>query len=260
MAPLAHALFILAHDAAHYRLYETRWLNDLVGRLCGTLAGLSMCTYRVIHRLHHNHLYGPRTRTSRCTAAIRAGGRISRGSSPRTSPGLTAWKTYAYFFGAPAVERRHEHGGAPARRHQPATAAGGPRDRWGVLAFHVIDAGGRLRDRLGLVLRSCSGSSRLRPSCRSSSGSVRSASTARSPTTRHRSLQRAPTCRTGGSATCCSRTTSTTTSSTISTRRCPHYNLPRLHRALNAHGVLEGAEIRRLSETLPRIFADRVAP
>lgn len=32
MGPLAHALFILSHDAAHYRLYETRWLNDLVGR------------------------------------------------------------------------------------------------------------------------------------------------------------------------------------------------------------------------------------
>src|SRR4030095_10471078 len=59
MAPLAHALFILAHDAAHYRLYETRWLNDLVGEVCGTFAGLSMCTYRVIHRMHHNHLYGP---------------------------------------------------------------------------------------------------------------------------------------------------------------------------------------------------------
>src|SRR5262245_41917079 len=25
-----HALFVLAHDAAHYRLFEPRWLNDLV--------------------------------------------------------------------------------------------------------------------------------------------------------------------------------------------------------------------------------------
>ena len=31
IAPLQHALFVLAHDAAHYRLYETRWLNDAVG-------------------------------------------------------------------------------------------------------------------------------------------------------------------------------------------------------------------------------------
>jgi len=57
IAPLQHALFILAHDAAHYRLYQSRWLNDLVGRLAGTLGGIPMCAYRVIHRLHHNHLY-----------------------------------------------------------------------------------------------------------------------------------------------------------------------------------------------------------
>jgi hypothetical protein len=42
IAPLQHALFVLAHDGAHYRLYETRWLNDAVGRLCGTIAGVSM--------------------------------------------------------------------------------------------------------------------------------------------------------------------------------------------------------------------------
>ena len=40
-------------------LFEQRWLNDAVGRACATVQGLSMRTYRVIHRLHHNHLYGP---------------------------------------------------------------------------------------------------------------------------------------------------------------------------------------------------------
>src|SRR5262245_44646296 len=44
-----HALFVVAHDAAHYLLYENRGLNDAVGRLCATVQGLSMCTYRVIH-------------------------------------------------------------------------------------------------------------------------------------------------------------------------------------------------------------------
>ncbi|HXL75091.1 MAG TPA: fatty acid desaturase, partial [Burkholderiales bacterium] len=53
-----HALFVVAHDAAHYLLYDTRWLNDAVGRACSTVQGLSMRTYRVIHRLHHNNLYG----------------------------------------------------------------------------------------------------------------------------------------------------------------------------------------------------------
>ena len=53
-----HALFVIAHDAAHYLLYENRVLNDVVGRTCAMLQGLSMCTYRVIHRMHHNNLYG----------------------------------------------------------------------------------------------------------------------------------------------------------------------------------------------------------
>ena len=62
-----HALFILSHEAAHYRLFTHRGCNDLVGRICASAAGLSMCTYRIIHRLHHNDLYGtgPRYRTAR---------------------------------------------------------------------------------------------------------------------------------------------------------------------------------------------------
>ena len=39
IAPLQHALFVLAHDAAHYRLYQSRWLNDAVGRFVGTGGG-----------------------------------------------------------------------------------------------------------------------------------------------------------------------------------------------------------------------------
>src|SRR3569833_1411148 len=52
-----HALFILAHDAAHYRLFRARALNEVAGRAIGMAGGISMCTYRVIHRLHHNNLY-----------------------------------------------------------------------------------------------------------------------------------------------------------------------------------------------------------
>ena len=70
-----HALFVIAHDAAHYLLYERRGVNDLVGRACATVQGLSMCTYRVIHRLHHNNLYGeldPDTALHGGTLAARA--------------------------------------------------------------------------------------------------------------------------------------------------------------------------------------------
>jgi len=34
-----HALFVIAHDAAHYLLYERRWLNEVVGRVCAMLQG-----------------------------------------------------------------------------------------------------------------------------------------------------------------------------------------------------------------------------
>ena len=54
-----HAMFVLAHDAAHYRLFRSRALNDAAGRFLGSITGISMCAYRVVHRLHHNHLYGP---------------------------------------------------------------------------------------------------------------------------------------------------------------------------------------------------------
>jgi hypothetical protein len=37
----------------------------------------------------------------------------------------------------------------------------------------------------------------------------------------------------------------------------PHYNLPALHAVLTEHGILDGAEIRPLRETLQRVFADR---
>jgi fatty acid desaturase len=34
-----HALFVVAHEAAHYLLYDNRRLNDLVGRGCAMLQG-----------------------------------------------------------------------------------------------------------------------------------------------------------------------------------------------------------------------------
>jgi len=99
-----HALFVLAHEAAHYRLFEGRAPNDFAGRLCAGLAGLSMRTYRVIHRLHHNNLY---TELDPDTALH---GGYPRGKAYLVKKlltdlsGLTAWKTYAYFLGgAPAL-------------------------------------------------------------------------------------------------------------------------------------------------------------
>ena len=72
-----HALFVIAHDAAHYLLFENRRLNDVVGRACAMLQGLSMCTYRVIHRMHTTTCTGSWIPTLRCTAVIREAAPIS---------------------------------------------------------------------------------------------------------------------------------------------------------------------------------------
>ena len=98
-----HALFVITHDAAHYLLYERRWLNDLVGRACAMIQGLSMCTYRVIHRLHHNNLYGALDPDTALHGGYPRGRMYLVRKLAKDLSGLTAWKTYAYFLGgAPA--------------------------------------------------------------------------------------------------------------------------------------------------------------
>ena len=55
IATRQHALAILIHESAHYRLFANRALNDAVGTGLGWMIGVSMHSYRVVHRLHHNH-------------------------------------------------------------------------------------------------------------------------------------------------------------------------------------------------------------
>jgi fatty acid desaturase len=133
-----HALFVIAHDAAHYLLYERRWLNDAVGRACATVQGLSMCTYRVIHRLHHNHLYGALDPDT----ALHGGYPRGRGYLIRKLlkdlSGLTAWKTYAYFLGgAPALNTATNVALRPLDDTSEKLRAEARRDRNAVIAFHL---------------------------------------------------------------------------------------------------------------------------
>jgi fatty acid desaturase len=102
IATQQHALFILSHDAAHYRLFEHRGINDLIGRLCAAAPGLSMRTYRVIHRLHHNHLYGPQDPDIALHGGYPRGTWYLVRKLLKDLSGMTAAKTYAYFFGNPA--------------------------------------------------------------------------------------------------------------------------------------------------------------
>jgi fatty acid desaturase len=90
-----HALFVIAHDAAHYLLYENRLLNEIVGRTCAMLQGLSMCTYRVIHRLHHNNLYGVLDPDTALHGGYPRGRAYLIKKLLKDLSGLTAWKTEA---------------------------------------------------------------------------------------------------------------------------------------------------------------------
>ncbi|MCP4327598.1 MAG: fatty acid desaturase family protein [Alphaproteobacteria bacterium] len=137
IASRQQAFFILAHDAAHYRLYKTRWLNDLVGRACGTVIGISMCAYRVVHRLHHNHLYEPQDPDIPIHAGYPRGRAYLARKLAKDTVGLTAYKTYAYFFGAPAPNDQRDALNRPLDDTAPALRSAALNDRWAVAGFHI---------------------------------------------------------------------------------------------------------------------------
>jgi fatty acid desaturase len=134
-----HALFVIAHDAAHYLLYERRWLNDAVGRVCATVQGLSMCTYRVIHRLHHNNLYGELDPDTALHGGYPRGRWYLVRKLLKDLSGLTAWKTYAYFLGgAPALNTATNVAMRPLDDTSSKLRHEARRDRNVVIAFHVV--------------------------------------------------------------------------------------------------------------------------
>jgi fatty acid desaturase len=258
MGILQHAWFILAHDAAHYRLFEPRWLNDLVGRALATPGGISMCTYRVVHRLHHNHLYGKQDPDLPIHAGYPRGRAYLLKKLAKDAVGLTAWKTYAYFFGAPAINDDVGTANRPLNDTSPELRRTARRDRWIVAGFHA--AAPVLAFAAGhgwhyLVLW------------------VLPLLTVLQPILRFRAI--------------CEHGAVTDTGSPMTAARTnltpgwlgwalfphhvgyhlehhlypaiPHYNLPTCHRELVSRGLLEGGEVRRLAETARLVMADRSA-
>ena len=134
-----HALFIIAHDAAHYLLFERRWLNDLVGRACATVQGLSMCSYRVIHRMHHNNLYGELDPDTALHGGYPRGRAYLIRKLAKDLAGLTAWKTYAYFlFAAPALNTATNKALRPLDDTSERLRAEARADRRFVIGFHAV--------------------------------------------------------------------------------------------------------------------------
>jgi fatty acid desaturase len=263
-----HAWFILAHEAAHYRLFSQRWLNDGVGRAIGMASGISMCTYRVIHRLHHNHLYGPQDPDTAIHGGYPRGVRYLWKKLAQDLVGWNAWKTLAYFFGAPAIADEQGAGQRSGQLLNDTSASlrrAARHDRWAVLAFQVLFPtalgllwGGRALLIYGVlwplpILTVLQPILRLRAICEH--GAV---TDLRSP------LTAARTNRTWGSPG--NRLGRLLFPHHVNYHlehhlypAVPHYHLPRLHRLLAERGALKGAEVRDISDTLLHIFAPRPA-
>ena len=254
-----HALFIITHDAAHYLLYDRRWLNDLVGRACATPSGLSMCSYRVIHRMHHNNLYGELDPDTALHGGYPRGRMYLVRKLLKDLSGLTAWKTYAYFlFAAPALNTTTNKALRPLDDTSERLRTEARRDRNWVIAFHVAALAiaawsGYLLQYLALwvlplvtVVQAI-----LRLRAIAEHGATTDFS---SPLTAARTNL--------GPA-------------WLRWLLFPHhvnyhiehhlyasvpmYNLPRLHKEMRRQGVLEGAEVVAFPATLGKIFADRPA-
>jgi len=252
-----HALFVIAHDAAHYLLYERRGLNDLVGRACASVQGLSMCTYRVIHRLHHNNLYGELDPDTALHGGYPRGKAYLVKKLLKDLSGLTAWKTYAYFLGgAPALNTATNVAVRPLDDTSAKLRAEAKRDRNVVIAFHLLllvffTLTGYLIEYLVLwvlplvtVVQAI-----LRLRAIAEHGATTDFS---SPLTAARTNV-AP----GWLAWLIFPHQVNYHIEHHLYASVPHYNLPALHREMAARGVLDGAELVPFRVTLRKIFAAR---
>jgi fatty acid desaturase len=137
-----HALFVIAHDAAHYLLYDSRLLNEIVGRASAMVQGLSMCTYRVIHRMHHNNLYGELDPDTALHGGYPRGKAYLVKKLLKDLSGLTAWKTYAYFLGgAPGLNTATNVALRPLDDTSEKLRSEARQDRNAVIVFHICMLG-----------------------------------------------------------------------------------------------------------------------
>lgn len=254
-----HALFVLAHDAAHYRLFESRRLNDFFGRLFGVLGAIPVGSYRVIHRLHHNNLYGD------VDPDIALHGGYPRGRAylvrklAQDVAGLNAWKTIAYFFGNPAINARTNRAQRPLDDTSPALRAAARRDRLTVAAFHValpvglLIVGGPLALAKYMLLWIVPLLTVLQPILRLRAicehGAVTDTST---PLTAARTNLVGPL----GRLVLFPHHVNYHVEHHLFPA-VPHYHLPRLHHELARRSITTHAEMRPLGQTLRRVFAER---
>ena len=252
-----HALFVVAHEAAHYLLYNSRRLNDLAGRGCAMVQGLSMCTYRVIHRLHHNNLYGELDPDTALHGGYPRGRAYLVKKLLKDLSGFTAWKTYAYFLGgAPALNTSTNVAIRPLDDTPAKLREEARKDRNLVIAFHVgllllFAWSGHLAQYLVLwilplvtVVQAI-----LRLRAIAEHGATTDFS---SPLTAARTNLGAAWLRWALFPHNVNYHVEHHLYASV-----PQYNLPALHAEMESRGILEGAEVIPFRATLGKIFAER---
>ena len=271
LATQQHGLFVLSHEAAHYRLFNSRFLNEGIGRFIGTVGGTSMCTYRVTHRLHHNHLYERRDPDIALNGGYPRGKWYLYKKLLIDLSGWTAPKTYAYFFGAPAINKENPKAGKPLDSATTKLKADARKDRWWVLAFHVgmpitmFAFGGLTALGWYFVLWILPLVTLLQAILR-----LRAVAEHGAP------LSLAPNSKGEHSSLTAARTNLSDRGVLGAVQKLvffphhvnyhiehhlypavPHYNLPKLHTLLQSQGALERADVRTFSSTMKRVFQER---
>ena len=252
-----HALAIISHESTHYRLFANRSANDVIGRIAGILIGVSTYSYRIVHRVHHNNLYEAIDPDLALMAGYPRGKMYLVKKLLKDLAGLTAWRNYLYFFGAPAMNastgRKQKPLDDTTERLRDMALA----ERWVVVAFHLAMPVAMFAIACGLeylvlwilpavtvqaaILRLRAVAEHGAPSDTSTPlGAARTnidlplwARVALFPhhVNYHLEHHLYP--------------------------AVPHYHLPALHERLKAHGILEGAEVRPFAATMRRVFAPR---
>ena len=259
-----HSLFILSHEAAHYRLLSHRGANDVLGRLIGMSSGVSMCTYRVTHRLHHNNLYGSEDPDTAIHGGYPRGRAYLLRKLAQDIVGWNAWKTYAYFFGAPAINEDTQRAIRPLDDTSPQLRKAARQDRYWVVGAHIAMPllAYALAGWHGLVvylvvwilplMTALQPILRLRAVCEH--GAVSDLSSPLTAARSNRTLGNWPN-RVLGAVLFPHHVNYHLEHHLYPA--VPHYHLPALHLALQTRGVLDDAEVRDIPETLRMIFAPR---
>ena len=240
-----HQLAVLAHEAAHFRTYQTRWLNDLAGFVVAAPLGLSMRTYRLVHNVHHHHLYEPTDPDLALMAGYPRGRWYLVRKLAKDLLGITTLKNYSYFRGRPQGERRVEGRAAAALERRLVLAC-----NVAFLALSIYFGFWRWYLLLWLLPAVTLLQAILRLRAVMEHGAVDDTSTplkaARTnfvprplywilfPHDVHYHIEH------------------------HLYPSIPHYRLAECHRILRARGLLDGAEVRTMPEVMRRIFADPV--